>query len=430
MRFPGSAMRSDVRSVTIDEAVELIIDHRGRTPKKLGGDFSFDGVQVVSAKHVYRGRLHLDENRRFVPLEMAKRWMPTKLLAGDVLLTSEAPLGEAAYLNENTDLCLGQRLFALRARPTVAHHRFLYYALRSPLVQRRLHARATGTTAQGIKQSELRQVELELPPAVEQGRIAAVLGALDDKIDSNERVRHSADAVAATLFRSIAGTEAIEQTSVQTLIEQRVILIGDGLRAKNSELGLEGLPFARAGNLNDGFDFATADRVPESLAHRAGAKCSVPGDVVFTSKGTVGRFALVDEWTEPCVYSPQLCFWRSLDHDRLPPAVLYWWMQSPIATQQLDALKGQTDMADYVSLRDQRSIVLSLPQPATRLRLATALEPLAALVGSLRAESRTLAKIRDVLLPKLISGEIRVSDASDRDAAIGRAAGQLAGAKR
>ena len=162
--LPGSAMRSDVRSVTIDEAVELIIDHRGRTPKKLGGDFSFDGIQVVSAKHVYRGRLHLDENRRFVPLEMAKRWMPTKLLAGDVLLTSEAPLGEAAYLNENTDLCLGQRLFALRARPTVAHHRFLYYALRSPLVQRRLHARATGTTAQGIKQSELRQLSLSCRP--------------------------------------------------------------------------------------------------------------------------------------------------------------------------------------------------------------------------------------------------------------------------
>ena len=50
-------MRSDLKTVTIDQAVELIIDHRGRTPKKLGGDFAELGIQVISAKNVYDGRL-------------------------------------------------------------------------------------------------------------------------------------------------------------------------------------------------------------------------------------------------------------------------------------------------------------------------------------------------------------------------------------
>lgn len=211
-------MRSDFKTVTIDQAVELIIDHRGRTPKKLGGDFAELGVQVISAKNVYDGRLHPGDNLRFVPPEMAARWMPTQLRDGDVLLTSEAPLGQVAYIDGDFGYCLGQRLFALRARPDVANGRFLYYTLISPQVQGRLHARATGTTVQGIKQSELRQIELELPDTAEQARIVSVLGALDDKIDSNRRLAVHLEETAATVFRAwfvdFVGVDEYEESAV------------------------------------------------------------------------------------------------------------------------------------------------------------------------------------------------------------------------
>lgn len=394
-------------------------------------DYVSEGVPVIRGENL-AGVTFVTPGTVFVSPEKAESLARCLAQPGDIAVTQRGTLGQVGRVPAKPyeHWLVSQSQMILRVDRDHAEPDFVYWCLRSPLFQQQVRDHAIVTGVPHINLGIFGQLTLPLPPLDEQPAIASLLSALDEKIDSNDRTRQCVDATGASLFRLIAGNEVHEQTSVQTLIEQGVILIGDGLRAKNSELGLEGLPFARAGNLNDGFNFATADRVPESLAHRAGAKCSVPGDVVFTSKGTVGRFALVDEWTEPCVYSPQLCFWRSLDHERLPPAVLHWWMQSPIATQQLDALKGQTDMADYVSLRDQRSIVLSLPQPATRQRLATSLEPLAALVGSLRAESRTLAKIRDVLLPKLISGEIRVPDTRDRDAAIGRAADQVAGAKR
>lgn len=148
---------------------------------------------------------------------------------------------------------------------------------------------------------------------------------------------------------------------VDALIGAGVLEIGDGYRAKNSELDSTGMPFARAGNLNAGFDFSSADRVPPRTLDRVGNKRSQPGDVVFTSKGTVGRFAQVEESTEPFVYSPQLCFWRVLDDSVIDPRFLYYWMQGPESARQLNALKGQTDMADYVSLRDQRAMTISLP---------------------------------------------------------------------
>lgn len=102
------------------------------------------------------------------------------------------------------------------------------------------------------------------------------------------------------------------QCNIEDLIADGRLYIGDGYRAKNSELGRLGIPFARGGNINNGFKFDDADRFPKDDLHKVGAKISNPGDVVFTSKGTVGRFAFVQEDTERFVYSPQLSFWRSL----------------------------------------------------------------------------------------------------------------------
>ena len=114
--------------------------------------------------------------------------------------------------------------------------------------------------------------------------------------------------------------------SVADLIRQNQLFIGDGYRAKNDELSSQGLPFARVANINDGFRFANADRFPGTCLSRVGNKISEPGDVVFTSKGTVGRFAFVGPDTPRFVYSPQLCFWRVLDTRLIHPHYLYYWM--------------------------------------------------------------------------------------------------------
>lgn len=118
---------------------------------------------------------------------MYKKWMKIPLQAGDVLLTSEAPTGEVAYLPERYDWALGQRLFGLRGKPGLLDGRYLFYALRGGDARHQMIARATGTTVSGIRQSELVRVELDLPGIEVQRGIAATLGALDDKIASNRR---------------------------------------------------------------------------------------------------------------------------------------------------------------------------------------------------------------------------------------------------
>lgn len=165
----------------------------------------------------------------------------------------------------------------------------------------------------------------------------------------------------------------VNTANIADLIERGILVINDGYRAKNAELGTQGLPFARGANINDGFHFENADRFSLDNLDRVGEKISRPGDVVFTSKGTVGRFAFVSDKTPRFVYSPQLCFWRSLNHEVINPLWLFYWMHGAEFCHQYSCVKGQTDMADYVSLRDQRSMYISLPRIDTQLRVASIL---------------------------------------------------------
>jgi type I restriction enzyme, S subunit len=163
------------------------------------------------------------------------------------------------------------------------------------------------------------------------------------------------------------------QANASNLIARKILCIGDGYRAKNSEMGLTGLPFARAGNINGGFLFDGADLLDDKNVPKAGDKTARCGDIVFTSKGTVGRFAFVGPKTQNFVYSPQLCYWRILDSSVLEPRFVFYWMQSSEFLSQVHQVKGLTDMADYVSLSDQRRMNLTVPPLTVQCRIASIL---------------------------------------------------------
>lgn len=186
-------------------------------------------------------------------------------------------------------------------------------------------------------------------------------------------------------------------TTVEKLIDEGLIAIGDGYRAKNNELSQTGLPFARAGNINQGFKFDDADHFPLERISTVGEKISRSGDVVFTSKGTVGRFAFVRPDTQPFVYSPQLCYWRSLKPEKVLPRFLYYWMQSPEFINQIAYLKGQTDMADYVSLRDQRKIKITIPDVATQQTIVDIVGSIDDKIELNRKMNRTLEQMAQAL---------------------------------
>lgn len=399
-----------MNSLTLGESLEVLIDHRGKTPKKLGSEFTPRGVPVASAILVSDGRLNL-VGARCVSAPTWREWMPVPTRKGDVLLTSEAPLGRVARVPSDDPLVLGQRLYGLRGKEGVLDSGFLYYALQTERVRADLIGRSTGTTVFGIRQSALRQVVIPAPHYEAQRAIAEVLGALDDKIAANARVRQVAADLAVALFeRDVANSS--HRKSLGELVAEGSLTLGDGYRTKKGEHGQPGLRILRAGDIQDGQIVATgSDFVAAEYRRQMGAKASEPGDIVLTTKGSVGRVAVYPGTVEQTVYSPQLCFFRPIPEGSVGGGLLATWFRTKDFERQAATVMYKSDMAPYISLADIRTMSVPLLLPEAQATSEARLCGLIELMAVKANESRGLADLRDALLPQLMSGKIGVRDA-------------------
>ena len=220
---------SDWKELPLNDVIELVIDHRGKTPKKLGfDDFFSEGYPVLSAKHVKTSGLVNLDAMRFANEEMYKKWMKEPTQKGDVILTSEAPLGELFYIDGSKKYVLGQRVFGLRPKSDVLDSMYLLVWLSSAEGQGRLQARATGSTVQGIKQSELLKIMIPIPPMEVQKDIASIYGSLDQKIQLNTQTNQTLEQIAQSLFKSWFVDFDPVRAKVQAL--------SDGLSLEQAEL--------------------------------------------------------------------------------------------------------------------------------------------------------------------------------------------------
>lgn len=271
---------------TLGELLEALIDHRGRTPKKLGTDFVANGVPVLSAQLVTNGFIDWS-NTRFVDQQTFELWMPQKLKKSDVLLTSEAPLGRTAILNREQNVVLGQRLFALRGKKGVLDNHYLHYWLRSDKGQAVLTSHAQGTTVIGIRQSSLRSISVDLPSITTQKAIADVLGTLDDKIAANQRIADSiTDLQSAIWNRAIQDVERVPVGSVA------LPQLGGTPARKVQENWTNEIPWSSVADMtaaNGKYLLNTAEGISIECAKTRRFAPLPAGAVLLSARGTVGK---------------------------------------------------------------------------------------------------------------------------------------------
>ena len=177
------------------DILDKVIDYRGKTPQK-----TESGIPLITAKIIKDGRI-LPPNE-FIAENNYEKWMVRGIpQEGDVVLTVEAPLGEVAQL-DNRKIALAQRVVTLRGKKGVLDNTYLKYFLMSNVGQARLKARATGTTVTGIKQSELREVMIDCPDYTTQIKIASILNAIDAKIELNRQINDNLENQAKALYKS------------------------------------------------------------------------------------------------------------------------------------------------------------------------------------------------------------------------------------
>jgi type I restriction enzyme S subunit len=188
-------MGNSLNELRLEDCMDAIIDYRGKTPKKTNS-----GIPLITAKIIKNGQIQ--EVKEFIAESDYESWMRRGTPeAGDVVLTTEAPLGEVAQLDDRK-IALAQRVITLRGKKGLLDNDYLKYLLLSNDVQHQLDGRGTGTTVKGIKQSELREIILKFPDLSIQKSIAYILKTLDDKIELNRQTNQTLEQMAQTLFKS------------------------------------------------------------------------------------------------------------------------------------------------------------------------------------------------------------------------------------
>ena len=169
--------------------IEKVIDFRGRTPKKLGMEWSAEGYTALSALNVKDGYIDFTADVHYANQDLYDKWMVgNDLYKGQVLFTTEAPMGNVAQVPDNRKYVLSQRTIAFNVDKTKVTNDFLAVLLRSQNVQHTLKSLASGGTAQGVSQKSLSQLKVIVPiNPKEQQKIGDFFKQLDSLIALHQR---------------------------------------------------------------------------------------------------------------------------------------------------------------------------------------------------------------------------------------------------
>ena len=187
IRFSG--FTDDWEQRKLMSIIRNIIDFRGRTPKKLGLDWSDNGYLALSALNVKNGYIDFSQDAHYGNQELYDRWMSGKeLYKNQVLFTTEAPMGNVAQVPDNKGYILSQRTIAFEVNEEYIIDDFLAIVLRSPVVFSDLTALSSGGTAKGVSQRTLNSLDFTIPKdIIEQTKIANYFKSLDHLITLHQR---------------------------------------------------------------------------------------------------------------------------------------------------------------------------------------------------------------------------------------------------
>ena len=162
LRFAGFA--DDWEERKFFESIASTIDFRGRTPKKLGMDWSDSGYLALSALNVKNGYIDPLADAHYGDEKLYRKWMSGReLKKGQVLFTTEAPMGNVAQVPDDNGYILSQRTVAFETKENMMTNDFLAVLLKSPLVFNNLSALSSGGTAKGVSQKSLKGLSITVP---------------------------------------------------------------------------------------------------------------------------------------------------------------------------------------------------------------------------------------------------------------------------
>ena len=400
------------------------------------GNHTGDGFPMLRVNNFQRDSLNLSDVMRIAPNVEAK-YQRTRIRAGDVLITIVGSVGQVALVSEELSGWNIARAIAMIRPCKPALSRWISLVLRAPQAQYQLGIAANTTVQTTINLKDLRQLRIPLPDKRVRGAITHILGTLDDKIELNRRRNETLESMARALFQDwfvdfgpvrakVEGREPYLPADIWQLFPDR--LDGEGKPEGWEAMALGEVTVELRRGISPSYVESGGIRVLNQKCIRnreinigparrhdhnkriIDSREVMAGDIFVNSTGvgTLGRVAQIWKVDEPTVVDSHVTVVRAKS-DVL--SAYYLGLNMTGREAEIEALgEGSTGQTELSRVR-LGSLPVLVPTREVLNQLDVKARPLLDEMLSNTGENLVLAQLRDTLLPKLISGELRIKDA-------------------
>lgn len=385
------------------------------------------GFYFLSCKDVANGKLNYDGAREITEADYLETHRRTQFSPADILITNSGTIGRMAIAPDNalTRKTTFQKSVAiLKPIADRIEPRFLYYALQADI--QRLIEFAGGTAQKNLLLRDLRAFEVRVPPLRVQRRIAGILSAYDELIENNQRRIKILEEMARSLYREwfvhfrFPGHDKVKMVSSPigpipqgwdaTMLREQLVALESGKRPKGGIQDVtEGIPSIGAENINGigRHDFEKEKFIPREYFEKMNKGIVQSRDVAIYKDGAyIGKSSYFRDGfphTECCVN--EHVFLLRANGIRLTQNALYLWLQDPEIVRAIRATNANAAQPG-INQQSVGGLELVVPDSNIAAQFDRLVEAMLAEIINLAKRNQSLRRSRDLLLPRLLSGQI------------------------
>ena len=384
---------NDCPKVPITELLSFIVDNRGKTVPT-----AEKGHKLIATNCVTNNTLFpVYEKVRYLSEETYKNWFRAHPLPGDILFVNKGTPGRVCMVPDPVDFCIAQDMIALRADDSKVYNKYLFAVLRSNVIQQQIYNTNVGDVIPHFKKQFMDQLLIPVPDRKIQEAIGDLYYALSYKAEHNKKINNNLQQQAAAIFANF-----YDRAETEVGFTEIIQILGGGTpKTGESSYWNGSVPFFTPKDVGSPYTLTTEKTITEEGLAHCNSRLYPVNTVFVTARGTVGKVGLPGV---PMAMN-QSCY-ALIGKDTHQLLVYFYTLKA------VDRLKHKASGAvfDAITTRDFESeIIMKLSDDDAKDFLDVA-EPIYQAVLSNSIENLRLAALRDSLLPKLMSGEIDVSN--------------------
>lgn len=386
-----------------------VIDSLHKTP-----NYSEKGIPMVRVTDIKGGFLKTNNSLKVeetVYKEFTKNHIPQK---GDMVMSRVGTYGISSYINGNQKFCLGQNTVVIVPK---INSQYLYYCLQSPFVKNQIEYLVVGSTQKTISLKSIRSLKIPICEPELQKLISSVLFTIDYKIEIDNRINKTLEEMAQAIFKSwfvdfepFRDSEFLDSElgwipkgwDIDCLYNFADYI--NGAAFKPNELSLEGIPVIKIAELKNGINSATKffQGVKDNNYYLR------DGDILFSWSGSPSTSIDIFCWNskEKAILNQHI--FRVIPNNDIEKTFIYYLLKL-FKKDFIDIAKNkQTTGLGHVTARDLKRLKFVRPSQEVIEQFSKITTPIFNKCRLLVYEAAGLNKIKDILLPRLIPGEIRM----------------------